>query len=47
MVQQLFASEGAGQDEQVFKFASDVGADQTAEIDRMVTILGTLNPSSP
>jgi uncharacterized protein (DUF305 family) len=46
MVHQLFESEGAGQDEQVFKFASDVGADQTAEIDRMATILGTLNPSS-
>lgn len=46
MVQQLFASKGAGQDEQVFKFASDVGADQTAEIDRMATMLGTLTLSS-
>jgi uncharacterized protein (DUF305 family) len=40
MVQQLFDSEGAGQDEDIFKFASDVGADQTAEIDRMHNMLG-------
>jgi uncharacterized protein (DUF305 family) len=46
MVHQLFESQGAGQDEQVFKFASDVGADQTAEIDRMATILATLHPSA-
>jgi uncharacterized protein (DUF305 family) len=46
MVQQLFASQGAAQNEQIFKFASDVGADQTAEIDRMVTMLQTLAPSS-
>ena len=46
MVQQLFASQGAAQNEQVFKFASDVGADQTAEIDRMVTMLQTFAPSS-
>src|SRR5271156_4073742 len=46
MVHDLFESEGAGQDEQVFKFASDVGADQTAEIDRMVTMLATLHPTS-
>jgi uncharacterized protein (DUF305 family) len=42
MVHQLFDSQGAAQNEVVFKFASDVGADQTAEIDRMVTMLGTL-----
>lgn len=40
MVQQLFDSPGAGQDEDIFKFASDVGADQTAEIDRMHNMLG-------
>jgi uncharacterized protein (DUF305 family) len=40
MVQTLFDSEGAGQDEDIFKFASDVGADQTAEIDRMHNMLG-------
>jgi uncharacterized protein (DUF305 family) len=32
MVDQLFASPGAAQDETVFRFASDVFADQTTEI---------------
>ncbi len=40
MVQTLFDSPGAGQDEDIFKFASDVGADQTSEIDRMHNMLG-------
>jgi uncharacterized protein (DUF305 family) len=40
MVKQLMDSEGAAQDEVVFKFASDVNADQTAEIDRMAKMLG-------
>jgi len=40
MVQTLFNSQGAGQDGDIFKFASDVGADQTAEIDRMHNMLG-------
>lgn len=49
MVNQLFASYGAAQDEDVFRFASDVYADQTSEIDRMQLILaeltaGTRNP---
>lgn len=35
MVDQLFASPGAGQDDVVFKFASDVYADQSTEIERM------------
>jgi uncharacterized protein (DUF305 family) len=39
MVDNLFESEGAGQDGDIFKFASDVGADQTAEIDRMSHML--------
>ncbi len=39
MVHTLFSSEGAAQDEVVFKFASDVGADQTAEINRMLLML--------
>lgn len=39
MVDQLFASEGAGQDEVVFRFASDVYADQTTEIERMHKML--------
>jgi uncharacterized protein (DUF305 family) len=40
MVNALFASQGAGQDETVFRFASDVFADQTTEIDRMTKMLG-------
>jgi uncharacterized protein (DUF305 family) len=40
MVKQLFDTQGAAQDEVVFKFASDVNADQTAEIDRMAKMLG-------
>ena len=39
MVDQLFGSEGAGQDEVVFRFASDVYADQTTEIERMTKML--------
>ncbi len=39
MVGQLFDSQGAAQDDRIFKFASDVGADQTAEIGRMRNML--------
>jgi uncharacterized protein (DUF305 family) len=39
MVRTLFASPGAGQDPLVFRFASDVVADQTAEIARMRSLL--------
>jgi uncharacterized protein (DUF305 family) len=46
MVHQLFESQGAAQNEVIFKFASDVGADQTAEIDRMVSMLATLHSTS-
>lgn len=42
MVDQLFGSAGAAQDEVVFRFASDVYADQTTEIDRMLTMLDSL-----
>ncbi|MGH7585520.1 MAG: DUF305 domain-containing protein [Gemmatimonadales bacterium] len=42
MVEQLFGSYGAGQDETVFKFASDVNVDQTTEIARMEEMLATL-----
>jgi uncharacterized protein (DUF305 family) len=42
MVNQLFATPGAGQDESVFKFATDVNADQSTEIDRMQKMLITL-----
>jgi uncharacterized protein (DUF305 family) len=39
MVEQLFSSPGAGQDVTIFRFASDVSADQTTEIDRMHSML--------
>lgn len=39
MVRQLFAATGAAQDDDIFKFASDVEADQTSEVDRMFTML--------
>ena len=39
MVQDLFAQPGAGQESDVFAFASDVDADQRMEIDRMSMML--------
>jgi uncharacterized protein (DUF305 family) len=39
MVHDLFETYGAGQDEAVFKFASDVNVDQTTEIARMEKML--------
>lgn len=42
MVEELFATDGAGQDEQVFKFASDVQVDQSTEIARMELMLAAL-----
>jgi uncharacterized protein (DUF305 family) len=42
MVEQLFGATGAAQDGYVFKFASDVNADQTTEIDRMNIMLAML-----
>jgi uncharacterized protein (DUF305 family) len=42
MVQKLFSSYGAGQDETVFKFASDVNVDQSTEIARMERMLAAL-----
>ncbi|HEX6925209.1 MAG TPA: DUF305 domain-containing protein [Longimicrobiaceae bacterium] len=42
MVQELFATDGAAQDEQVFKFASDVQVDQTTEVARMQSMLAQL-----
>jgi len=41
MVDTLFKSYGAAQDEVVFKFASDVYADQSIEINRMTEMLGS------
>ncbi len=42
MVTTLFATDGAGQDLTVFKFASDVNVDQTTEIARMRKMLFAL-----
>lgn len=44
MVDTLFKSYGAAQDETVFRFASDVYADQTTEIDRMYRMLSEIPP---
>ena len=42
MVEELFASHGAAQDDQIYLFASDVQADQEAEIERMQIMLEAL-----
>jgi uncharacterized protein (DUF305 family) len=39
MVNELFATPGAGQEVEIFSFASDVDADQRMEIDRMGAML--------
>ena len=44
MVDVLFKAYGAAQDETVFKFASDVHADQSIEIDRMHVMLENPQP---
>jgi uncharacterized protein (DUF305 family) len=46
MVDQLFDSHGAAQEETIFKFASDVSADQSTEIARMRSMLTTLPETS-
>jgi uncharacterized protein (DUF305 family) len=40
MVQDLFATAGAGQDAELFNFATDVDSGQRAEIRIMQTMLG-------
>lgn len=47
MVQDLFGSYGAAQDEYVFKFASDVNVDQTTEIGRMQQMLAAIIFATP
>ena len=42
MVSQLFATAGAGQEPELFLFATDVNADQESEIKRMRALLATL-----
>jgi len=46
MVAQLLAAPGAGQDGPIFRFAADVNADQTSEIDRMTRMLDDFNRSA-
>ena len=45
MVQQLFSSYGGGQNDTVFKLASDVNVDQRTEIARMQHMLSDLTPT--
>jgi uncharacterized protein (DUF305 family) len=47
MVTELFRNNGAGQDDAVFKLASDVNVDQTTEIARMQRMLVDLVTVSP
>jgi uncharacterized protein (DUF305 family) len=47
MVDELFASHGALQDEDVYKFVSDLYADQSAEIERMQKLGESASPRSP
>lgn len=42
MVQDLFKTPGAGQDSEIYAFASDVDADQRMEIDRMGAMLAMM-----
>ena len=42
MVQELFATPGAGQDSEIYAFASDVDADQRMDIDRMAAMLAAI-----
>lgn len=46
MVKDLFDSPGAGQDAELFNFASDVDSGQRAEIDAMQRILDKMPPSN-
>ena len=47
MVEELFASYGALQDDDVYKLVSDMGADQSIEIERMQKMLAGLEKRSP
>jgi uncharacterized protein (DUF305 family) len=47
MVKTLFAAHGGGQDETIFKFASDVEVDQSTEIRRMLQMLIEAPPTPP
>lgn len=47
MVRLLFATDGAGQDTEVFRFASDVQVDQATEVARMERMLRERAPTLP
>jgi uncharacterized protein (DUF305 family) len=47
MVKALFGTPGAGQDEAVFRFATDVNVDQTTEIARMQRMLADVLFGAP
>lgn len=46
MVNRLFATTGAAQEEYVFRFATDVSTDQTTEIERMQSMLAAMSLQS-
>jgi uncharacterized protein (DUF305 family) len=46
MVNTLLGANGSANDDVVYRFSSDVFADQTTEIDRMTKMLATVPPSS-
>jgi uncharacterized protein (DUF305 family) len=45
MVHELFGTDGAAQDDLVFKLASDIQVDQTTEAARMERMLAAMQPS--
>jgi uncharacterized protein (DUF305 family) len=47
MVETLMAVDGAVRDEDIYKFAADVSADQVTEIDRMRVMLAAMPPAAP
>ena len=47
MVAELFGTNGAGQEPEIFHVASDIDADQRAEITRMRAVLETLPTRAP
>jgi uncharacterized protein (DUF305 family) len=47
MVNELFGTPGAAQEESVFKLASDISVDQSTEIARMERMLAALQPDGP
>ncbi|HWP37934.1 MAG TPA: DUF305 domain-containing protein [Gemmatimonadales bacterium] len=46
MVDRLFASQGAAQDDDVYKLAADIHADQVTEIERMQAMLAAMPSAS-